>query len=68
MSRKDYQLIADAIACTAARVKQLRYDAAATLDDLTSELSRRLASDNYRFNASTFRNACQLDGEACNAR
>ena len=57
MTRKDYQLLAGAVAVAMQRceVSAFRDD---TLRVFVDELSRRLAADNPRFDACKFREAC----------
>lgn len=61
MSRKDYQLLADALAATKSRQNDVGEFVSFT--KVCASIADALASDNYRFDRYRFLAACGLEGE-----
>jgi hypothetical protein len=58
MTKKDYELIAQAITATSAEFARQGEDAFPYLAELAENLATMLEDDNPRFNRSTFLKAC----------
>jgi hypothetical protein len=61
MTKKDYELIADAISGTIREYHRSGLDTTEIFYDLIENLSSGLEMDNARFNRETFRKACLVE-------
>jgi urease gamma subunit len=61
MTRKDYELIADAISGTIAEYARQGEDVADVMRELAENLATELETDNPRFDREKFRKACGVE-------
>jgi hypothetical protein len=61
MTRKDYELIADAISGTIAEYARQGEDISEVMRELAENLATGLESENPRFNRELFRKACGVE-------